>query len=142
MNREIKFRAYHGEPGSGSMKYSVGVHPFMIFRLSDHDLLDADEKYDDNTGNLVVTPNAYNVMQYTGLKDKNGKEIYEGDIVKTETDKPMVVSWNKKFASFCLDRDGWMYSHWFGESCEPENIEIIGNIHQNPELLKGGKHGE
>lgn len=76
------------------------------------------------------------VEQFTGLLDKNGNKIFEGDIVKTETDKPMVVSWNTKFASFCLDREGWAFSHWFGESCVANKVEIIGNTTDNPELLK------
>jgi uncharacterized phage protein (TIGR01671 family) len=75
------------------------------------------------------------VGQFTGLTDKNGKKIFEGDILKIESDKLMVVGWSKKFASFILDHDGWFFSHWFGESCDPESCEIIGNIHDNPELL-------
>ena len=71
-------------------------------------------------------------MQYTGLKDKNGKEIYEGDLLKQK----IIVKWNEKFASWCLYREGWMFTHWFGESCNPEECEIIGNIYENPELLK------
>lgn len=73
--------------------------------------------------------------QFTGLKDKNGVEIYEGDILQIESEKVMVVGWSKKFASFVLDRDGWAFSHWFGESCSPSQCEIVGNIHDNPGML-------
>lgn len=76
------------------------------------------------------------LLQYTGLLDKNGKEIYEGDILKIETDKPMAVGWSNKFASFILNKDGWAFSHWFGESCNPKDCEVIGNTYQNPDLIK------
>ncbi len=71
--------------------------------------------------------NEYPFMQYTGLKDKNGKEIYEGDILRKTTDrrKKSVVAWDKKLAMF----DGF-------DTFEMERIEIIGNIYENPDLLK------
>lgn len=76
------------------------------------------------------------IMQYTGLKDKNGKEIYEGDILRTHTNKDMVVSWSNKFASFVINRKNWAFCHWFGESGDPEDYEVIGNIYENPEIIK------
>lgn len=76
------------------------------------------------------------IMQFIGLLDKNGKEIYEGDIVLVDGDKKTLVSWSDKFASFCIKNDTWMFLHWFGESVDPAECEIIGNIYENPELLE------
>ena len=80
------------------------------------------------------------VGQYTGLTDKNGKKIFEGDICQTKgfpliDDKPFVVEWNSDECSFywrdVLGTDEFN----IGVS---QNTTIIGNIHDNPELLKGG----
>ena len=115
----IKFRVYTTDEG---MIYNKDVDCFMSINA-------------DGTINDSGFPK-HNVMQWTGLLDKNGKEIFEGDILKTATDKPMVVGWSEKFASFVLNRSGWAFSHWFGESCNPEDCEIIGNKYQNTELLQ------
>jgi hypothetical protein len=47
----------------------------------------------------------------------------------------MVISWSEKFASFVINRDGWAFSHWFGEAFDSEDCEVVGNIHDNHELL-------
>ena len=77
---------------------------------------------------------AATICQCTGLKDKNGKLIWENDIVKCGN--TTVVSWNEYFASWCLAKKGWMYHHFFGESQEPKDCEVIGNTFDNPELLE------
>lgn len=89
------------------------------------------------------TYNGAVLMQSTGLKDKNGKEIYEGDIVKykygvnTFTE---AVTYNKDFAGFGLvDDDGYGGTVFtFGELAEDvdfSSLEVAGNIYENPELL-------
>jgi uncharacterized phage protein (TIGR01671 family) len=79
------------------------------------------------------------LMQFTGLKDKNGKEIYEGDILRTITyDKTYEVSFY--IGSFVLiDKDpGFTTIKKSPIGCYQTDIilEVIGNIYENPELLK------
>lgn len=74
------------------------------------------------------------VCQYIGLTDKNGKKIWENDIVSCGG--KLVVTWKENLASFCLSKKGWMYQHFFGEAVTVD-VEVIGNIFDNQELLKG-----
>lgn len=74
----------------------------------------------------------YPLMQFTGLKDKNGKEIYEGDICIN----PIYV--NKTVVAFGDEKGmGFNYSFHYANSARSDKNEweIIGNIHENPELL-------
>ena len=73
------------------------------------------------------------ICQYTGLKDKNGQKIFENDIL--DCGMKLRVSWHTFKASWVLSKKGWLYNHFFGESVEPEDVEVVGNIFDNPELL-------
>lgn len=92
-------------------------------------------------GNLVTPANwglylmdRYIRMDSTGLKDRNGKEIYEGDIVYTHTkDAPYVIEYHTPYASFALHHPKVNFGF---RSFDAEECEVIGNIHENSELLE------
>ncbi len=78
------------------------------------------------------------LMQFTGLKDKNGREIYEGDILKSGNESEAVIVWSQEKARWKIDesqtKSGWIHPvDGFGGM---DNAEVIGNIYENPELLK------
>ena len=108
--REIKFRAWFpkgtdtgdGEIEKGEMCYDLAFEDYEPI----NDLLSGVE----------------HLMQYTGLKDKNGKEIYEGDIVKTPGAQILPVE---------IDYVGLGDSKFW--SIGLQNCEVIGNIHENPD---------
>ena len=72
----------------------------------------------------------FTLMQYTGLKDKNGKEIFDGDIVDINGCKNRVVEWDEDWCGFYLSRELNPVGYFLSEE-----YEIIGNIYENPELL-------
>lgn len=128
MEREIKFRAW--DSFNKRMDYS----PCISFNVMGDDGK-VDTLVDKGGGKWRSATAQMKIMQYTGLKDKNGKEIYESDIVKTGSDKLMVISWSEKHASFVIDRNGWAFRHYFGEAFYSNECEVVGNLYESPELL-------
>ena len=82
----------------------------------------------------VVMPKT--VGQYTGLRDKNGKEIYEGDILKNKREENFKLYWNEEMCAFYLQNISWLSEDTPVEFHRMENFEIIGNIFENKELLE------
>jgi uncharacterized phage protein (TIGR01671 family) len=73
-------------------------------------------------------------LQYTGLKDKNGREIYDGDIAKyCEFDEPVFVKISENRGEWIINMD--KNTTWRHLWASHLNMEIIGNIYENPELI-------
>lgn len=79
------------------------------------------------------------LMQYTGLKDKNGKEIYEGDIVKAYESNIVCEVIFSEGAMFMLrwNDKKWGNNEYHHYGVRAFTLEVIGNIYENPELLEG-----
>ena len=118
--REIKFRVWDTE--EGKMHHNVGVQGNCVFGNMEETLL------------LSAEHNP--VMQYTGLKDKLGKEIYDGDIVEYEVS---LVPFIKEVYFVEADRNCFVFrqpgnSNGACTYLQTAKLEIIGNIYENPEL--------
>jgi len=125
--REIKFRAWEIEDRHMSHRVLIDIREMLT------------------AGKIVVIPTGqYILLQYTGLKDKNGKEIYEGDIIKFALFEPGIEVYDTSGGPAPTHVAVVRWSHYVSgfapmakRPMDFDTIEVIGNIYENPELLRG-----
>lgn len=149
MNRQIKFRGKHISSGKwvfGDLIHGVGCHYGNSYILPNQQWLPTDC---DPLDGYRVNPDS--VGQFTGITDINGTEIYEDDALKVTQIRPKDSAPEDR--GICLVK----FSPWYGWNLGTDKvryvvegktklgpidkIEVIGNIHDNSELLKGGDYG-
>lgn len=125
-----KFRAWHNELGR---MMSIKNMWFQDSRIEELELNDA-----VMNDHITAYPDEIELMQSSGLKDKNGQEIFEGDVVDYKGRKA-IIKWNGSYASFIyrfVDELKKRVSEWHPLFLAYYYVEIIGNIYENQEILE------
>jgi uncharacterized phage protein (TIGR01671 family) len=131
--REIKFRAWN------KTTQTLEVVEEITYNKGKIDQINTDKD------RILFPDKECELMQFTGLKDKNGKEIYEGDVVRFEVENQDMwaggtrgeIAYEETEACFVIMNAGKSYvTIGHGYDAYPRSLEVIGNIYENPDLLK------
>lgn len=134
--REIKFRVWDRDYECMHI-CGENDHDRMIFLGDDN--LACYYNLQNGCGSGDTNDDAYRLMQFTGLKDKHGREIYEGDILTNDFGDIQEVRYaNGRWACVLHKRST---SYWPAQflDCVYMGWLVIGNVHEHPELLRGGE---
>lgn len=123
--REIKFRAWDKQDN----RMIIDQQDFIPLKITNCGVFRLDAKIKDDRW-ILISNDRFEIEQFTGMRDKNSKEIYEGDIVKSFVyGNPFISEVTFNNAQFCIDCCSERCAEAMQES------EIMGNVHENPELL-------
>ena len=142
--RDILFRGFYPDEDGKEKVFVNGewIKGFWVYgyyvlvNIKKHRIYTGEYFGEYNLDYYVVIPET--VGQYTGLKDKNGTRIFEGDIVDILNCEyiPWVVDKTKLKVEWCNDPTGFYPFCSYGNYVDSEYVEVIGNIFENPELIE------